>query len=374
MAPASVAFGLCLAATLAARVAAARRGEPFWAPFRRVPAGLPLALFVGLSLLAVPFSTLPARSLVASKGLWTFALLPVAAALLSTRRDVDLLVDVLRGATLVLVVRGAFDYLGGERSLESRLTGGITYMTYAGLLAALVLVLLGRALDGARPRGARLFDAAVGVAGAVGVGLTLTRSAYLGLAVGLAVLFASLRPKLLALLPVLAAGAYLASPASVKERVRSGLDTRDVTMRDRLAMWQAGARMVADRPFFGVGPGRVKALYPVYRVPGWVDPHPGHLHDNVVTVAAETGVPSAFAYLWLVAALLGSAAGSLRRLRMIDDGDGSAASGTVRGCLAAFAALFAAGLFEYNFGDVEILRLTLVLGAVPAAALRSRPS
>ena len=38
-------------------------------------------------------------------------------------------------------------------------------------------------------------------------------------------------------------------------------------MNDRVAMWKAGGAMIAERPLFGVGPGRVKALYPVYRVP-----------------------------------------------------------------------------------------------------------
>ena len=73
--------------------------------------------------------------------------------------------------------------------------------------------------------------------------------------------------------------------------------------RDRLSMWSAGAVMVSDRPFFGVGPGRIKEVYPVYRRPGFVEASVGHLHDNLVNVAAETGVPSALAYLALVVAV-----------------------------------------------------------------------
>ena len=60
--------------------------------------------------------------------------------------------------------------------------------------------------------------------------------------------------------------------------------------------------MVSERPFFGVGPGRIKELYPLYRQPGFVEPAVGHLHDNAIHVAAETGVPSALAYLALVVA------------------------------------------------------------------------
>jgi hypothetical protein len=36
------------------------------------------------------------------------------------------------------------------------------------------------------------------------------------------------------------------------------------------------------------------------------------------------------------------------------------------------AALFAAGMFEYNFGDVEVLMATLVVATLPFAAARAR--
>ena len=40
------------------------------------------------------------------------------------------------------------------------------------------------------------------------------------------------------------------------------------------------------------------------------------------------------------------------------------------GGLAATAALLTAGLFEYNFGDSEVLMLFLILVTIPAAAQR----
>jgi O-antigen ligase len=120
-------------------------------------------------------------------------------------------------------------------------------------------------------------------------------------------------------------------------------------------LWQSGAAMLADRPFFGVGPHRVKTLYPVYRKPGYVLADPGALHNNVVMVAAETGIPSVIAYLAFVAAFFVHAA---RRAR-------EPGGGIARGALAVMAALFAAGMFEYNFGDVEVLMTTLVVAAMP---------
>ena len=146
----------------------------------------------------------------------------------------------------------------------------------------------------------------------------------------------------------------------------SATNPRDVTMNDRLAMWKAGGEMIADRPLFGVGPGRVKVLYSVYRVPGWVNPTPGHLHNNLVTIAAETGIPSVLAYLAFVGAFFHSA---LRIVRRAPRGD--PARGVALGAIGAMAGLFVAGLFEYNFGDVEVLMATLIVATLPFTGARA---
>ncbi len=237
-------------------------------------------------------------------------------------------------------------------------------MTYAGLLMVLALVLAARALTRSRPAPGRVADGFLAVLAALLVGLTFTRNAYLGLAAGLVVLVLTARPRLGLALPPLVALLVLLLPSGVKERAASTFDRTDAAARDRLAMWRAGAVMVSERPFFGVGPGRIEELYPLYRQPGFVESTVGHLHDNVVQVAAETGVPSALAYLALVVAAF--SAWPLAR-----DRSRPAVRALARGALAANAALFVAGIFEYNFGDVEVLRLMLVVLALPFAAARA---
>jgi O-antigen ligase len=163
---------------------------------------------------------------------------------------------------------------------------------------------------------------------------------------------------------------FVLMPLAVRDRLMSVTNPKDVTMNDRVAMWKAGGAMLAERPLFGVGPGRVKVLYPVYRVPGWVEPRPGHLHNNLVMIAAETGIPSLLAYLAFVGAFFH---GAVRIVRGAPRGD--PARGIALGAIGAMAALFAAGMFEYNFGDVEVLMATLVVATLPFAAARaSRPA
>lgn len=232
-------------------------------------------------------------------------------------------------------------------------------MTYAGLLMVLVLVLLARALSPGEPPRSRILDGAIGALGILPLALSLTRNAYVGFAAGAVVLLLLVRPKGALLLVPLSMALWLAAPEAVRDRARSAFDPADETVRDRLAMWKAGRLMVRDRPVFGVGPGRVQEVYPEYRQPGYVDPVVGHLHNNVLMVAAETGLPSAGFYLWFVAAVL---AGGVRRARSPGD---DPVKPFARGAVAASAALFVAGMFEYNFGDVEILVPTLALSVFP---------
>ena len=367
MAPANVALAVALAGSIAWRLGARRAGEDLLGPFRRLsPLHLPVGLFVLLSAVAAFLSTRPARSIPEVKGLVTFLLVALVAGLVDDAGDAHLLVDLLRLATLYLVLRGLVDwFLLGRNHVDARMTGGLsTYMTYAGLLMTFGLVLAGRALTVGRPRAERLVDGPLAAAAFVLVGLTFTRNAYLGVAVGAVVLLLTARARLALALPPAVLLLFLALPAGVRERAASTLDPSDAAARDRLAMWAAGAEMIGDRPLLGVGPGRVGELYAAYRKPGYVDESVGHLHDNLIQVAAETGVPSALAYLALVVVAF-VAAWPLAR-----DRSRPAVRAIARGALAANAALFVAGLFEYNFGDVEVLRATLVVLALPFAAAR----
>jgi putative inorganic carbon (HCO3(-)) transporter len=365
---ANICLGAALFCTLAWRLSASARGEDFLGPFRRTtPLHAPIGAFVLLSILSCAFSTLPSRSFIQIKGFGTFLLVVFVAALLDDEDDVRLFVDAWRTTALYLVLRGLVEWLAGADNLDARVSGGLSvYMTYAGLLLVFVPLLGSRGLSGGR-RISRVADAIVAAAGVFAIALTLTRSAYLGLAIGLLVVLLAARPRLALVAPFGIALFVVIMPLAVRDRLMSATNPRDVTMNDRVAMWKAGAAMIRERPLFGVGPGRVKALYPVYRVSGWVEPRPGHLHNNVVMIAAETGIPSLLAYLWFVGAFFAAA---LRQVRA--SARGEPLRGVTLGAIGAMVSIFAAGMFEYNFGDVEVLMATLVVATLPFAG-RARP-
>jgi O-antigen ligase len=88
-----------------------------------------------------------------------------------------------------------------------------------------------------------------------------------------------------------------------------------------------------------------------------------HLHNVPLQIAAERGLLALAAWLWFLVVAIRGLWQSFRRTEM---------PSLPAAALAAMAAMLAAGLFEYNFGDSEFLMLLLVLITLPHAADRTR--
>jgi O-antigen ligase len=142
----------------------------------------------------------------------------------------------------------------------------------------------------------------------------------------------------------------------------SMFNAQDPANQDRLAMVEVGARMIADHPLTGVGPNMVPRLYEKYRPDYAINPVNPHLHNVPLQIAAERGVPALAVWLWCIGAIVISA------FRLFRRGDERVLAA---GALAAVAAMFAAGFFEYNFGDSEFLMMFLVLVTLPFAAVHA---
>ncbi len=344
---------------LAAAIVAWRRGE-----LREASRGrallLPLAALIATALLSIAFSLDPLASVGKFPRMITLLLVPLAALLVDAtwwRR----LVAGLAVSTTILAVWGFVQYAHGANDLTHRIQGPLShYMTYSGLLLQAVLVLVAEVAIEHRGRVLWLLPPAI--LGTVAIFLSLTRNAWVGLAVGMLLLAAVWRRRLLLAYPVLAVIIWLAAPRAVIDRAMSSFDLRQHANYDRLCMVLSGVQMVRDYPWFGVGLDMVPRLYPLYRrddAPRWRVPH---LHNNFLQLAAERGVAGLAAYVWLLAAFFATTWRALPRLT-------GPARARVAATLVAVAGITAAGLFEYNFGDAEVQYLTLILlGAGVAAA------
>jgi O-antigen ligase len=136
--------------------------------------------------------------------------------------------------------------------------------------------------------------------------------------------------------------------------VVSVFDLKQSSNYDRVCMTLSGVEMIRDYPITGVGLDMVERMYPLYRrddAPRWRVPH---LHNNIMQIAAERGLPALAAYLWLMGAFFTVTWRALPRL----SGRSRAAVAT---SLASVVAISIAGLFEYNFWFANIQYLMLVL-------------
>jgi len=273
-----------------------------------------------------------------------------------TRRLVDALV--VSGA--LIACYGLLQFLDGYGGLDRRIRGPFSHwMTYAGVLLICDLLLLARlSVDPASRRSWRWIALA-----AINLGLlgSLTRGAWVALAIMLAALLALRRPRyLLAFLPA-ALLFLLLAPVPLVNRILSIADLQDSSNYDRLCMADAGLRMIAERPLFGIGPDMVQRRYALYRNPTaprfWVP----HLHNDLLHLTAERGLSSLAAYIWLMAAPIALA---VRRYRAEGGARGPRAD-LYLGTILALAGFNLAGLFEYNWGDTEVQRLALFLLAIP---------
>jgi O-antigen ligase len=321
----------------------------------------PLLAYGALTLVSSVFSRDPVASLTDSRQLFLFLIVPAVYQIASGERAlrvVDIVISVGAASAIIGIVQyGIFDF----DNLGRRPQGSLGhYMTYSGLLMLVLTAAAARVLFG--PRG-RMWPALVLPALVVALALTLTRSAWVGACVGLAVLFVLRDLRLLAAVPVIAALFVALAPATVTDRVYSMFDLNDPSNRDRLAMTRSGVRMIQDDPLTGVGPNMVEAVYPQYRDAMAVNPINPHLHNVPLQIAAERGLPALVAWLWFLVVLVRD----LWRLSRQ-----SAYPSLAAGGLAAIASMLAAGVFEYNFGDSEFLMLLLVLVTLPFAARRQQ--
>ena len=323
----------------------------------------PLLVYAGATLVSAAFSADPRTSLIDCKQLVLFLLIPLVYRFVSGTRGHTLLTVVLTCAAISaafgIVQYGILHY----DNLGQRPQGTLGHwMTFSGLLMMVIGVAIARVTFGNSDRTwAALVLPALGVA----VALTFTRSAAVGACAGVALLFALKDFRLFAILPVLMAIFIAIAPGQIAKRYQSMFNLNDPTVHDRVTMLHIGERMIRTHPLTGVGPNMVQRRYVEFKgtdsvvVDGVTHINP-HLHNDFLQIAAERGLPALALWFWFIVALM-------RDLwKRFTAGQRELAATS----MATVVALLTAGLFEYNFGDSEVLMLFLTIVTLPAAAAR----
>lgn len=240
----------------------------------------------------------------------------------------------------------------------------------------LLLIPLGIALTVGRiPRMARIIFGLATVLLGLAMVLTFSRTAWLGLLVGLGVLVMHWRLRfyllgaLLLLGGVLVLGVNFGPQNYLQNRVQSiSTFARDPNIEKRLIYWQGVIGMIETRPLLGYGPGYRVFMQAYERDFKEVQTgeEPVHAHNMYLALGAGLGIPGLLAFLWLLMNSLGALRTGLSRstdcFRCFYS----------RGMTAGLAGFLVGGLADNPLFSFRVMLVFWLLLAIVAAGERRR--
>jgi O-antigen ligase len=366
-------LGMSLAAMIAGRVTPRLpRGWPFLAFF---------ALATAASLLMSPE---PAAGIPQIRKLYVLLILIAVASTFAGLRHVRWLVSAWIALGAAAAATGFWQF--GAKWLHARSAGQDFYLSYVGARITgfmshwmtfsgqmMIVLLVGGALFllGRIERRTRLLVLAALAFAALALVLGFTRGIWLATAAATVYLLGVWRRWAVLLVPLAAGVVLAAGPESLRARALSLVRPRGQvdSNQHRIVTFRTGLRMIEAHPLIGVGPERVGREFMHYLPPDIKPPLPegyyGHLHNIYVHYAAERGIPATLGMIgFLLAALL-------QWIRAVRRGAGRDPERRwiLHGGIALLIGILAAGFFEHNLGDSEILMMTMAaVAAVDLAA------
>jgi len=322
----------------------------------------PLIVYALLSLISSFKSVNAEMSLIDSKDLLLFLVVPIAYMGLREDKKLNQVNLALVASVWISIIYSLYSYFIAPQQPE-RVAGFMGhYMTYAGLLLLIISLALGF-LFFSRNKLRLLWGVTLVFATATLI-FTFTRGAWIGVAVAAAVILFLYKPKAIILIPIILGLVFLVSPKNVKERVLSIFSLTGYSNAQRIEYAKAGIQIMKAYPFFGTGPDTVDMEFQKDKYELSEDAKQNvHLHSNIFQIGAERGIPALL--VWL--AFLFFAFFDL--IKLLKDKNPSVYP-FAAGAIAALVGFFVAGFFEYNFGDSEITTLFLYIMTIPFVADR----
>ena len=323
----------------------------------------PLIVYVALSLISSFLSINPEASLKDSKELILFLIVPIVYTGFSKA-------DLLKKANLALLASAYLSclyslfYFFFKASPLERIEGFMgQVMTQSGLLLLFSCMALSMLLF-THNRIRYLWGLGF-LLSLFALIFTQTRSAWIGLVVASSLILLIYKPRALIIVPLAVGLFYIASPQYIKKRVLSIFSQKHISNKVRIEHMMAGIKIIKDFPLFGTGSNTVGMIIqnPKYELSEKAKKGGVHLHNNIVQIGAERGIPTLLAWLtfmvWVFISLI----------KLLKNKDPTLLPFTVA-ALAVLFALFTAGLFEYNFADSEITMLFLYMITIPFSLAR----
>jgi putative inorganic carbon (HCO3(-)) transporter len=337
-------------------------------PPRRTMLDIPLLFFVAVSIVAAFLSDKRLASFVNLRNYALMSIIYLIASVVTTRRAALWQFAVLLVSGTGVAAYGIAIYLLGKGAGTLGRTPGpfANAMTFGGILLVLCSLFLAVAVGPGVSGRLRRAAAAAAIVCFAALFFSFTRSSWVGAVVSVIVILAFLRKRWLAPFAAALVIFVFVLPAQYRARVESIWNLKHMTNAHRLQLLQGGIGIVKDHPVIGVGPKDLADEYRRYMPPGAVQVF-GHMHNIFLQIAVQSGFVGLAVFCWMLFSFFRLMARNLK----LDLPPPERA--WVAGSIGVLAGFIVNGLFDWNFGDAEVVTLLyVILGANLALPRLSR--
>ena len=189
--------------------------------------------------------------------------------------------------------------------------------------------------------------------------LTQSRNVFLAVFISLIVFGIFFNWKFLLSFVIVLILAWIFIPSEYQSRIKSIGDTEHPSNKSRLMMWDVGMQMFFEHPLTGVADSHIKEVYKLYKTPE-SEAEGSHLHNNFIMILATTGI---FGFLSYVGMLLSIFIFQIKAY--LKEKESEVDRALLFGSILVMISFNVAGLFEWCFGDHEVMTVFFFLIAIP---------
>ena len=320
------------------------------ATFPSTPFDLLFVLYALGELIATIFSVEPLNSFIYMKRLFLIAIVYLTVQTLNNQVRVELSLKILIGIGAILSVAEILSVssVGGH---IPRIALFQYFLTEGGLKMMLLLLLIPFLVHPDTPRRLKIASIICSVLLFIGLILTQTRSSWLGFIGGVITIGLMRSKKVILVMIIVVMIVLIIAPQDYRIRAASIFDPTMKSNLTRVHMITTGWRMFLDHPITGTGDIDLKSLYITYIEP--IDNgEGGHLHNNIMMLLVTLGIVGFVPIMFLFGKI------AVEEYRIAARSSSHWLYGSIGvGTFAAFIGFQINGLFEWNYGDHEVVLL-----------------
>lgn len=147
-------------------------------------------------------------------------------------------------------------------------------------------------------------------------------------------------------------------PSSYIERVKSIADYNHPSNASRLYMWEVGWEMFKDHPLTGIADSHIREIYETYKKPEFQG-EGVHLHNNFIMILATTGIFGFISYIIMFILIF------FKQIIFYKKESYNIDKLLILGSILVMISFQISGIFEWSFGDHEVMTVFFFLISVP---------